>query len=93
MQQSTYMNAELGAEFAALLDSHRRLVFKVAHTYARGPADVEDLAQEIATPLWRALTRMLPMTSWLARTGLGLARVGASLAASAAALGPLRPRA
>ena len=43
MQQSIYMNPELGAEFAALLDSHRRLVFKVARTYTSA-ADVEDLA-------------------------------------------------
>ena len=76
MQQSTYMNPELGAEFAALLDSHRRLVFKVAHTYARDAADVEDLAQEIATQLWRAFPaydRARLFSTWMYRIALNVA--------------------
>jgi RNA polymerase sigma factor (sigma-70 family) len=42
------------AEFHALLEAHRRIVFKVAGTYARHPEDRADLAQEIAAQLWRA---------------------------------------
>src|SRR5688572_6839315 len=75
MQQSVYMNAELGAEFAALLDTHRRLVFKVAHTYA-GTADVEDLAQEIAAQLWRAFPgydRARRFSTWMYRIALNVA--------------------
>ena len=46
-----YMTAA-SADFSALLEANRRLIFKVAHTYGRGRADVEDLAQEIAAQCW-----------------------------------------
>lgn len=49
--------------FAALLQRHRGIVFKVASTYARGPHDREDLAQEIAAQLWRAWPRYDPARS------------------------------
>jgi len=76
MQQSTYMNPEIGAEFAALLEDHRRMVFKVANTYARAAADVEDLAQEIASQLWRAFPaydRARPFSTWMYRIALNVA--------------------
>ena len=75
MQQSTYMNPELGAEFAALLEDHRRLVFKVANTYASA-ADVEDLAQEIGVQLWRAFPtydRSRRFSTWMYRIALNVA--------------------
>jgi RNA polymerase sigma-70 factor (ECF subfamily) len=75
MEHSLYMNPDLGTEFAALLDEHRRLVFKVAHTYA-GAADVEDLAQEIAAQLWRAFPkydRERRFSTWLYRIALNVA--------------------
>jgi RNA polymerase sigma factor (sigma-70 family) len=76
MQQSTTMNPELGTEFAALLEGHRRLVFKVANTYARGAADIEDLAQDIAAQLWRAFPaydRARPFSTWMYRIALNVA--------------------
>lgn len=76
MQQSTYMNPEPGVEFAALLDGHRRLIFKVARTYARDTADVEDLAQEIAAQLWRAFPaydRARLFSTWMYRIALNVA--------------------
>ena len=75
MQQSTYMNPDHGAEFAALLDSHRRLVFKVARIYTSA-ADVEDLAQEIAAQLWRAFPaydRARRFSTWMYRIALNVA--------------------
>jgi RNA polymerase sigma factor (sigma-70 family) len=60
--------------FAALLDAHRRMVFKVANTYAR-PADREDLAQEIAIQLWRAFPgydSSRPFSTWLYRIALNV---------------------
>jgi RNA polymerase sigma factor (sigma-70 family) len=75
MQQSTDMTLEPAAEFAALLDRHRRLVFKVAHIYA-GDADVEDLAQEIAAHLWRAFPaydRARRFSTWMYRIALNVA--------------------
>src|SRR5690349_18862559 len=54
MQQAGTMTRVASVEFSALLEDHRRLVFKVANTYGRGRSDVEDLAQEIAAQSWRA---------------------------------------
>ena len=76
MQQSSTMNREPGVEFAALLESHRRHVFKVANAYARGAADVEDLAQEIAAQLWRAFPaydRARVFSTWMYRIALNVA--------------------
>jgi RNA polymerase sigma-70 factor, ECF subfamily len=75
MQQAEYMTAA-SADFSALLEDHRRLIFKVAHTYGRGRADVEDLAQEIATQSWRAFPTYDPARSfstWLYRIALNVA--------------------
>lgn len=61
--------------FAGLLQQHRGIVFKVASTYARGPHDREDLAQEIATQLWRAWPRYDPARSfstWMYRVALNV---------------------
>jgi RNA polymerase sigma factor (sigma-70 family) len=75
MEQSIYMTAEPRTEFAALLETHRRLIFKVAHTYA-GRADVDDLAQEIAAQLWRAFPgydRARRFSTWMYRIALNVA--------------------
>ena len=79
MQQSATMNPvmipEIAADFAALLEQHRRLVFKVANTYARG-ADLEDLAQEIAAQRWRAFPdydRTRRFSTWMYRIALNVA--------------------
>lgn len=70
------MNPAVGAEFVALLEGHRRLIFKVANTYGRGGADIEDLAQEIAAQSWRAFPTYDPTRSfstWLYRIALNVA--------------------
>lgn len=76
MQQTTYMSPAVSADFAALLEANRRLIFKVANTYGRGRADVEDLAQEIATQSWRAFPgydAARPFSTWLYRIALNVA--------------------
>jgi RNA polymerase sigma factor (sigma-70 family) len=75
MQRSTTQNPEISGDFAALLEQHRRLVFKVATTYARG-ADLEDLAQEIAAQSWRSFPNYDPgrsFSTWLYRIALNVA--------------------
>jgi RNA polymerase sigma factor (sigma-70 family) len=70
------MNPATSAGFSALLEANRRLIFKVAHTYGRGRADVEDLAQEIAAQSWRAFPAYDPARSfstWLYRIALNVA--------------------
>jgi RNA polymerase sigma factor (sigma-70 family) len=76
MQTAVYMNPAAGADFSALLEGNRRLIFKVANTYGRGRADVEDLAQEIAAQSWRAFPSYDPARSfstWLYRIALNVA--------------------
>jgi RNA polymerase sigma factor (sigma-70 family) len=70
------MSPAAGADFSALLDVNRRLIFKVATTYGRGRADIEDLAQEIAAQSWRAFPTYDPARSfstWLYRIALNVA--------------------
>jgi len=64
MQQAAYMNPAASADFSVLLEEHRRLILKVANTYGRGRADVEDLAQEIAAQSWRAYPTYDPARSF-----------------------------
>ena len=40
--------------FLSLLDEHRKILYKVANSYCRNPADREDLVQEIVVQLWRS---------------------------------------
>ena len=76
MQQAAYMNPAASADFSALLEGNRRLIFKVAHTYGRGRHDIEDLAQEVAAQSWRAYPTYDPARSfstWLYRISLNVA--------------------
>ncbi len=76
MQQSSAMNAEARDEFTSLLLDHRRLVLKVVHMYARGGADAQDLAQEIAAQVWRAFPgydRSRRFSTWMYRIALNVA--------------------
>lgn len=66
---------DLRETFTDLLKRHRRMVFKVAHTYASGAADCEDLAQEIVVQLWKAYPRYdpaRPFSTWLYRIALNV---------------------
>jgi RNA polymerase sigma-70 factor (ECF subfamily) len=65
------------AEFHALLEAHRRIVLKVAGTYARHPEDRADLGQEIAAQLWRAFPAFdagrSAFSTWMYRIALNVA--------------------
>ena len=81
MQGVDGMRGELAMEdartaFAELLERHRGIVLKVAHAYARDPADREDLVQEIASQLWHAYSAYDParrFTTWMYRIALNVA--------------------
>jgi RNA polymerase sigma factor (sigma-70 family) len=65
----------LRLSFAALLHSHRRILFKVAALYAQNPEDRRDLAQEISAQLWRAYPRFDPQrrfSTWMYRIALNV---------------------
>ena len=62
--------------FLRLLDEHRKILFKVAHSYSRDPSDREDLVQEIALQLWRSFDRYderRPFPTWMYRVALNVA--------------------
>ena len=62
--------------FGDLLEQHRRIVFKVANTYAFHADDRADLVQEIAAQLWRAFPGYdadRPFSTWMYRIALNVA--------------------
>jgi RNA polymerase sigma-70 factor (ECF subfamily) len=64
------------AAFEHLLARHRRLVFKVAATYARDPEDRRDLVQEILIQTWRAYPGYdvrRSFSTWVYRIALNVA--------------------
>ncbi len=76
MQPSAYMIPDSAAEFVTLLQQHRRLVYRVAGSYARDRADMDDLAQEIAAQAWRAFPSydaQRRFSTWLYRIALNVA--------------------
>lgn len=77
LQASLEMSApQTAAQFNALIQAHRGIVFKVAMSYTNHAHDREDLAQEIAAQAWRAFgnyddTRVF--STWLYRIALNVA--------------------
>lgn len=63
--------------FEALLQEHRKIVYKVAGLYSRHAADREDLVQEICTQLWRSFgsydEQRAKFSTWLYRIALNVA--------------------
>jgi RNA polymerase sigma-70 factor (ECF subfamily) len=64
------------AQFLALLQAHRGLLYKVSRAYGRSAAERDDLAQEIIAHLWRAYPRYDPrfkLSTWMYRVALNVA--------------------
>jgi RNA polymerase sigma-70 factor (ECF subfamily) len=64
------------AQFLALLQAHRGLLYKVSRAYGRSAAERDDLAQEIIANLWRAYPRYDPsfkLSTWMYRIALNVA--------------------
>jgi len=62
--------------FQALLDKHKRILYKVCHSYCGNPDDREDLAQEIIVQLWRSFGRFderYRFSTWMYRISLNVA--------------------
>lgn len=62
--------------FQALLDEHKKVLYKVAVSYCRNPADRPDLVQEIVVQLWRSFGRYDErhrFSTWMYRIALNVA--------------------
>lgn len=62
--------------FEALLEGHRKILFKVAGMYCRDEEDRRDLVQEMSAQLWRSFgryDRRRPFSTWMYRVALNVA--------------------
>jgi len=62
--------------FVALLDEHRKILYKVAGAYGRSPEDRQDLVQEMTAQLWRSFERYderFRFSTWMYRIALNVA--------------------
>jgi RNA polymerase sigma factor (sigma-70 family) len=62
--------------FQTLLNEHKRILYKVCHSYCRNRDDREDLAQEIIVQLWRSFGRFdegYRFSTWMYRIALNVA--------------------
>jgi RNA polymerase sigma-70 factor (ECF subfamily) len=69
-------NTDRHAEFLALLQAHRALLYRVTRLYGQSAADRADLAQEAIANLWRAFPRYdcrLRFSTWMYRITLNVA--------------------
>jgi RNA polymerase sigma-70 factor (ECF subfamily) len=62
--------------FLALLEEHRKILYKVASSYCRNPEDRRDLIQEIVAQLWRSFGRFddrYRFSTWMYRIAMNVA--------------------
>ncbi|MFL6261753.1 MAG: RNA polymerase sigma factor [Thermoanaerobaculia bacterium] len=62
--------------FLALLDEHKKILYKVAGSYCRSLEDCQDLEQEIVAQLWRSFDRYdesYKFSTWMYRIALNVA--------------------
>jgi RNA polymerase sigma factor (sigma-70 family) len=68
--------AERQERFQALVEEHRKILYKVCHSYCRNPVDRDDLAQEIIVQLWRSFggfDHRVRFSTWMYRIALNVA--------------------
>ena len=69
-------SSETQARFLAHLETHRRILYKVARLYGRSPADRDDLVQETVAQLWWSFPRYddrFRFSTWMYRIALNVA--------------------
>jgi RNA polymerase sigma-70 factor (ECF subfamily) len=66
----------LQEQFQTLVDRHRKILYKICHSYCRDRDSREDLAQEILVQLWRSFGRFdgrCRFSTWMYRIALNVA--------------------
>jgi RNA polymerase sigma factor (sigma-70 family) len=67
---------ELQGKFESLIDEHKKILYKVCHSYCRNRDDRDDLAQEIIIQLWRSFGGFdgrVRFSTWMYRIALNVA--------------------
>ena len=62
--------------FLALLEEHKRILYKVSNAYCRNPEDRQDLIQEIVIQLWQSFGRFddrSRFSTWMYRVAMNVA--------------------
>ena len=62
--------------FVALLEEHKKILYKVASSYCGNPADRQDLIQEMVVALWKSFGRFddrYRFSTWMYRIALNVA--------------------
>ncbi len=70
------MTAAIQERFQNLIEEHKKILYKVCHSYCRNPDDRDDLAQEIIVQLWRSFhvfDERLRFSTWMYRIALNVA--------------------
>ena len=70
------MGGERQAAFQALIQQHKKILYKVCHAYCRSADDREDLAQDIVAQLWRSFESFderVKFSTWMYRVALNVA--------------------
>jgi RNA polymerase sigma-70 factor (ECF subfamily) len=69
-------NPDQSEQFLAMIDAHKGIIYKVAHSYCQDADDRKDLVQEITIQLWRSFERyneQYQYTTWVYRIALNVA--------------------
>ncbi|HEY6341660.1 MAG TPA: RNA polymerase sigma factor [Bryobacteraceae bacterium] len=67
---------EREARFEKLIEEHKKILYKICHSYCREPDARDDLAQEILFQLWRSFGGFdgrVKFSTWMYRVGLNVA--------------------
>ena len=62
--------------FLALLDSHKKILYKVAYTYCKGSEDRRDLMQEMVVQLWKSFDGFdgrVQFATWMYKVAMNVA--------------------
>jgi RNA polymerase sigma factor (sigma-70 family) len=63
-------------QFVALVEDHKKILYKVAYAYCRNGEDRRDLVQEMVVQLWRSFARFdarVKFSTWMYRIAMNVA--------------------
>jgi RNA polymerase sigma-70 factor (ECF subfamily) len=70
------MTPEVQERFQTLVEEHKKILYKVCHSYCKNPGDRDDLAQDILVQLWRSFggfDNRARFSTWMYRIALNVA--------------------